>query len=228
MTLIPGHGTTVTAYEKATRERNRLLEDNSDPAWLSAIEAQMAEQASAIHFARADSLDRLQALAEASVEEAHFPAARLPLTPLFEHGEPSGSAAGLEAQLAAFWASARALDRAAGRTTTGPHRIDLEVIHAQKHQPAHLCSTGEQKALLTGLVLAHARLVAETTGIAPFLLLDEIAAHFDPARRQALFAALAALHAQCWMTGTDAILFDAWGDKAQWFDVEAGRVRPKA
>jgi DNA replication and repair protein RecF len=225
-TLIPGHGATVAAYEKATRERNRLLEDNADPVWLTAIEAQMAEHASAIHFARTDSLGQLQTLAESSVDEENFPAALLRLTPLLE-GEVPNNSNDLEAELAELWASTRALDRAAGRTTIGPHRADLDVSHAQKSQPAHLCSTGEQKALLTGLVLAHARLVAQAAGIAPFLLLDEIAAHFDPARRSALFEALGSLDAQCWMTGADTLLFDAWGIRAQWFSVEAGRVRPK-
>jgi DNA replication and repair protein RecF len=122
------------------------------------------------------------------------------------------------------WHAARGLDRAAGRTTSGPHRVDLEVMHAQKHMPAALGSTGEQKALLIGLILAHARLVRLRTGIVPFLLLDEIAAHLDPDRRRALFVALDGLETQCFLTGTDMVLFEALEDRAQRFTVREGRV----
>ena len=113
-----------------------------------------------------------------------------------------------------------------GRTLSGPHRVDFEVVHAQKQMPAALGSTGEQKALLIGLVLAHARLVRRATGITPFLLLDEIAAHLDPGRREALFAALDALETQCFMTGTDPLLFAALGARAQTVTVREGRLSP--
>ena len=114
--------------------------------------------------------------------------------------------------------------QAAGRTIAGPHRVDLEVLYAQKQMPAALGSTGEQKALLVGLILAHARLVKAQAGIVPFLLLDEIAAHLDPDRRAALFATLDALDTQCLMTGTDPMLFDALGERAQRVTVRDGRL----
>jgi DNA replication and repair protein RecF len=224
-TLIPGHSATVSDFDNAMRQRNRLLEDNGDPRWIAAIEAQMAEYASAMHFARTDSLAHLQALISATVDLESFPAARLALTPLFEDGHEPTSSTQLEAELAGRWVAMRAVDRAAGRTTLGPHRVDFEVSHAQKDMPAALGSTGEQKALLIGLILVHARLVAKMTGIAPFLLLDEIAAHLDPNRRAALFAALDALQTQCFLTGTDAMLFEAMGAGAQRVTVRDGRLQ---
>jgi DNA replication and repair protein RecF len=225
-TLIPGHATTANAFETAMRQRNKLLDEGGDAAWLTAIETQMAEYASAIHFARADCIGHLQRLAAESVDEAAFPAAALALSPLFSDADDPNSSTALESRLTATWRDARALDRAAGRTTSGPHRCDLEVSHRQKHMPANLCSTGEQKALLIGLVLAHARLVKRMTGITPLLLLDEVAAHLDPGRREALFLALDALETQCWMSGTDPVLFDALGHRAQTITVVDGRVLP--
>lgn len=222
-TLHPGHSGAVNDFEKAMRQRNRLLEDNGEPAWLSAIEAQMAELASAIHFARADSLGHLQALMATSVADTGFPEALLAITPLFEDETPQ-TASEMEAALAARWRDSRGLDRAAGRTTSGPHRIELSVTHGAKAMPAGLCSTGEQKALLIGLILIHARLVWQMTSITPILLLDEIAAHLDPVRRRALFDALDRLGTQCWMTGTDAVLFTDLGERAQHFSVHAGEV----
>src|SRR5690606_20117499 len=163
-------------------------------------------------------------LIAASLESDSFPAAQLALTPLFETGAEPATAAALETALAQRWHANRGLDRAAGRTTSGPHRVDLEVVHAQKAMPAALGSTGEQKALLIGLVLAHARLVRLRTGIVPFLLLDEIAAHLDPDRRRALFGALDGLKTQCFLTGTDPVLFEALGDRAQYVSVREGRL----
>ncbi|MDB5563023.1 MAG: RecF [Hyphomicrobiales bacterium] len=224
-TLIPGHSASVGDFDKAVRQRNRLLEDNADPRWIAAIEAQMAEYASAIHFARTDSLAHLQALISETVDLESFPAARLALTPLFEDGHEPVSSTELEAELTDRWAGMRAIDRAAGRTTLGPHRVDFEVSHAQKAMPAALGSTGEQKALLIGLILVHARLVGRMTGITPFLLLDEVAAHLDPNRRAALFAALEALDTQCFLTGTDAMLFEALGAGAQVVLVRDGRLQ---
>lgn len=227
MTLIPGHGTAVTDFEKAMRQRNRLLEEGRDPLWISAVEAQMAEYASAIHFGRADSLSHLQAQMRGSVAETGFPEAQLEITPLLD-GDPAAKASDLEAALIALWRDNRALDRAAGRTTIGPHRADLLVTHAHKGMPAGLCSTGEQKALLIGLTLVHARLVAHISGITPILLLDEIAAHLDPRRRAALFDTLERLGTQCFMTGTDPVLFTALGARAQHFTVADGDVMPGA
>jgi len=224
-TLIPDHSASVAAYEKSMRHRNRLLEDNEDPAWISAVEQQMAAEATAIHFARADSLAHLQHLIDESIADEGFPAARLALTSLFEDRHEPAAAADLEAELRARWRQSRPLDRAAGRTVLGPHRVDFDVTHAQKGMPAALGSTGEQKALLVGLILAHARLVTRMTGIAPFLLLDEIAAHFDPDRRAALFRALDGLGTQCFLTGTDLLLFDALADRAQRVVVRDGRLQ---
>jgi len=222
-TLVPGHSAAVADYEKAMRQRNRLLEENGDPAWLAAIEAQMAQYASAIHFARTDSLSHLQSLMDASVADTGFPPARLELSSMLEGHEPENASV-LETELAHLWRANRALDRAAGRTTLGPHRIDMAVFHAQKAMPAAICSTGEQKALLIGLILIHARLVGQMTGMTPILLLDEIAAHLDPTRRAALFSALDKLGTQCWMTGTDPMLFDGLGSHAQHFSVRAGTI----
>lgn len=227
MTLIPGHGRTVADYESAMRQRNRLIEDNADPLWIDAIEAEMAERASAIHFARMDCIGHLQRLIDRSLDVAeHFPAAGLSLTPLFEDGHANVASSALEAELIARWRAERPRDRAAGRTLTGPHRTDLEIVYRAKAMPAALASTGEQKALLIGLILAHARLVKSMTGIAPLLLLDEVAAHLDPARRAALFAVLDALETQCVMTGTDALLFEALGARGQFVRVENGALSP--
>jgi len=223
-TLIPSHSAAVSDFEKAMRQRNRLLEEDGEARWLSAIEAQMAELGASIHLNRADSLQHLQALIAESLEDDSFPAALLALTPLFEDGGEPATSAALEAHLAQRWHALRGLDRAAGRTTSGPHRVDLEVVHAQKAMPAALGSTGEQKALLIGLILAHARLVRLRTGIVPFLLLDEIAAHLDPDRRRALFAALDGLGTQCFLTGTDPVLFAALEDRAQRVSVREGRL----
>ncbi|MDB5507091.1 MAG: RecF [Devosia sp.] len=225
-TLIPGHSGTVSDFDKALRQRNRLLEEHADPLWLDAVEAQLAELASAVHFARADSLAQLQALIDASVVDLGFPTAELALTPLFEDGHLAPSAAALENELKTHWKAGRKLDRAAGRTTLGPHRVDLDIAYAQKRMAAALGSTGEQKALLVGLILAQARLVTTMTGIPPFLLLDEIAAHLDPDRRAALFSAIDRLGTQCLMTGTDAMLFEALGPRAQCVTVTDGRLSP--
>ncbi len=227
MTLIPDHGTAVSGFDNAMRQRNRLLEENADPDWLNAIEAQMATHAAALYFARLDSLQHLQKLANTGLETA-FPAADLALDPLFGPDENFASSTALEQELRRHWQGSRREDTAARRTLTGPHRTDLIVVHAQKSMPAALCSTGEQKALLIGLILAHARLVAEMTGITPILLLDEIAAHLDPDRRMALFSALDALGTQCWMTGTDTMLFDGLGGNAQRITVSAGRLTIRA
>jgi DNA replication and repair protein RecF len=223
-TLVPSHASAVSDYEQAMRQRNRLLEDDADPLWLDALEAEMAAHAAALHFARADAIAHLQALIAANLDDTAFPAAQLALSPLFDDRHEPASSPALEAELRAILQRSRGADRAAGRATTGPHRVDFEVAYAQKQMPAALGSTGEQKALLVGLVLAHARLVASRTGIAPFLLLDEIAAHLDPDRRAALFQALDALGTQCLMTGTDPMLFDALGDRAQRVTVREGRL----
>ena len=226
-TLVPSHSSTASSYESAMRQRNKLLEENADPLWLNALEAEMAAHAAALHFARADAVAHLAAMIEAGAPDPAFPAASVSLTPLFEDRHEPQSSSALEAEFRDLWQRERARDRAAGRTLTGPHRVDLEVRHAQKDMPAALGSTGEQKALLIGLILAQARLVKRSTGIAPFLLLDEVAAHLDPNRRAALFEALDALGTQCFMTGTDPMLFEALGEGAQLVFVRDGRLGAK-
>jgi len=204
LALSPGHATHAARYEAAMRERNRLLADErpADPAWLTALEARMAEHGAALDAARAEAV-RLLAERLADAPAGPFPRARLRLEG--EAVEPAAFARALEL--------GRRRDAAAGRTLVGPHRADLAVVHLEKEQAAALASTGEQKALLLGIVLAHAELVAERTGRAPVLLLDEVAAHLDPLRREALFARLAG-RGQVWMTGTEPALFAAVGDAA--------------
>jgi len=223
-TLIPTHSAAVADYERAMRQRNRLLEENADLRWLDALETEMAALAAAVHFARADAVGRLRQIISEIGSDLDFPAAKLALTTEVGDESQPASSANFEAGLVDAWHRSRAQDRAAGRTLRGPHRVDLEVTHAQKQVPASLASTGEQKALLVGLILAHAQLVKSATGIAPFLLLDEIAAHFDPSRRRALFTALDALETQSLMTGTDFSLFDALEDRATRISVRAGRL----
>lgn len=211
LALSPGHAVHAARYEAAMRARNKLLaEDRPDPDWLSALEARMAEHGAALAGARADAA---AALSErlAAAPEGPFARAGLAL-----EGWTGGD---LRRELAA----GRARDAAAGRTLAGPHRTDLAVTHLGKNQPAGFCSTGEQKALLLGIVLAHAALVAERAGRRPILLLDEVAAHLDPSRRAALFDRLAADGGQVWLTGTERSLFEAIGE-ATWLEVAGGRI----
>ena len=208
LALAPGHATHAARYEAAMRERNRLLGDASggghpaDPAWLSSLEARMAEHGAALDAARAEAVELL-ADRLAAAPPGPFPRAGLRL-----EGEPVEPDA-----FAHALSLGRRRDAAAGRALTGPHRADLAVTHVEKAQAAALASTGEQKAMLIGIVLAHAELVADRTGRAPVLLLDEVAAHLDPARREGLFARLSG-RGQTWMTGTEPALFAAIGDDA--------------
>ncbi len=226
LALSPAHGAHVSAFEKAMRGRNRLLEDDRlDLDWLAAIEAQMAELGIAVASARVETVSCLERLIAATRADAPFPHADLALEGEIEALVAAGGpAADAEDVYRTRLCDARARDKAAGRTLDGPHRADLVVHHGPKAMPAHLSSTGEQKALLLGLVLAHARLVGETCGRAPLLLLDEVAAHLDPRRRAELFDVVEALGSQCWMTGTDANAFAALGDRAEVFEVTGGRV----
>jgi DNA replication and repair protein RecF len=215
LALDPAHGKRVSAYEQSMRERNRLLGDPApDPAWLSAIEAQMAETGVAIAIARYELSSLLTtAIEKASTADPVFPQAQMALSEnLFD--ETEGAASDAEESFRLQLRSQRIVDAAAGRTLCGPHRADLVVSHRAKGMEAARCSTGEQKALLVGIVLAHARLVADMTGAAPLLLLDEIAAHLDARRRAALFERIDALACQAWMTGTDLALFSALDDRA--------------
>ncbi|MBW8755904.1 MAG: DNA replication/repair protein RecF [Sphingomonadales bacterium] len=217
LAMRPDHAQHANRYEAAMRARNRVLADASkenghpDPHWLTALEAQMAEHGAAIDAGRRETVT---ALADRLADQPEGPFARAALTLEGWSGADT---------LAADLAQGRRRDAAAGRTLVGPHRSDLMVTHLDKDQPAALCSTGEQKALLLGLVLAHAELVADRVGRAPILLLDEVAAHLDPVRRAALFDRLAATGSQVWITGTERAPFDDIG-VASWFTVADGTV----
>lgn len=226
LSIDPQHARRTLDYERAMRSRNRLLsEGGSDPSWLAAIEAQMAEFGTAIAIARREMVTMLSGLIEAGQQESPFPKARLQLTDFID-GIGSASAAEIEDEFARQLSQSRYRDGAAGRTLVGPHRSDLLVWHLAKNMDAARCSTGEQKALLIGIVLAHARLTAQTCGHPPVILLDEIAAHLDAGRRAALFDLIEDLGGQAFMTGTDRGMFAALGERARHFHVAEGSVRP--
>lgn len=202
------HAGRVSALERALRSRNRLLEDGRNGRWLDAAERELAELAVAVAVARRDTVERLDAelLAQAG-STSPFPFGRVSLAGPFEDLSAGRDALDQEDAYRVELQATRARDAAAGRTLLGPQSSDLLVRHGPKDMPAELCSTGEQKALLLRLVLAHARLVERLSGIAPLLLLDEVAAHLDPGRRSALYAELRAFGSQVWMTGADSGLF---------------------
>ncbi|RMD47301.1 MAG: DNA replication/repair protein RecF [Alphaproteobacteria bacterium] len=213
--LFPGHAEAAARYERAMRERNRLLREGvADPRWHEALERAMAEAGAALIRGREAAVARL---AEAQPAGGPFPRAALRLVA----GEGGAEARDAPA-LAAALAAGRARDLAAGRTLIGPHRDDLAVAMAETGMPAARCSTGEQKALLISLVLANARAIRADAGAAPVLLLDEVAAHLDAGRRAALYDEILALGAQAWMTGTGPELFAGLGARAQGFAVSRG------
>lgn len=224
------HGTRVAAFERVLRQRNRLLDDaGTDPRWLDAVERETAELAVAVAAARIDTVQRLSALIDETRDDASvFPHAEITLDGWIEAELIAGSAVGAEDAYRARLRAMRARDRAAGRTVEGPQASDLAVVHGPKNMPAALCSTGEQKALLIGLVLAHAALVARLQTAAPVVLLDEVAAHLDPGRRHALYDNLAALGAQAWLTGADPAAFAELGDRAALFRISAGHAERMA
>lgn len=205
LSFFPDHAEAVLTYEKAMRERNRLLKDGvQDGRWYDALEQQMASAGAQVTAHRRAAIARILAAQEGAATA--FPAARLTL----------------ETDMAddpAAFAESRGRDMAAGRTLVGPHRADLAAIYADKEMPAAQCSTGEQKALLISLVLANARALRAETGAAPLVLLDEVAAHLDAGRRAALFDEICALDAQAWMTGTGPELFVELGARAQYVAV---------
>jgi DNA replication and repair protein RecF len=222
------HGGRVNALERSLRSRNRLLEQqNPDPHWLDAIEHETAELAIAVAAGRGETVRRLAArLArpDAAAPDSPFPWADIALEGWIENALTSEPAGDIEERYRAALRDARPRDAAAGRTLDGPHLTDLTVRHGPKNIAAEAASTGEQKALLIGLVLAHAGLVAEMSGFAPILLLDEIIAHLDPVRRGALYDALARLGAQVWMTGADPAAFADVAARAAVFEVRPGQV----
>ncbi|PCJ68912.1 MAG: DNA replication/repair protein RecF [Rhodobiaceae bacterium] len=224
MGFDPTHGTRVNAFEKVLRERNRLLsEDVRDVMWYAAVEEQIAEYGVAMAAARVETIARLKGAIDAAAESA-FPKSLLALSGDLEAALGEGEAAtDVEDRYRARLEENRARDRGAGRTLDGPHRSDLLVRHAPKDMEAKACSTGEQKALLLGLILANTRLLTLSIGAPPLLLLDEVAAHLDAERRAALFDELCDMGVQAWMTGTDASLFQALGSRAQAFDVRDNR-----
>ncbi|MBA4795563.1 DNA replication/repair protein RecF [Phenylobacterium sp.] len=224
----PGHAAQASAYEKAQRERMRLLTDGpDDPAWLTALEARMGEAGALMAQARAATLADLQAEIDERGERP-FPQARLSLTGDWEQMAAQGVAVQeIESRLVRALADARERDAAAGRALTGPHRGDLAVVHAEKDRPAAECSTGEQKALILNLVLAQAaRLSRAESAPNPILLLDEVAAHLDRRRRGALFDEIEALGLQAFLTGTDEHLFEDLRGRAQGVRVDASGLAP--
>lgn len=221
--LHPEHAGDVAAYENALRQRARLLaEGNRDPHWFTALEDTMARHGVALAAARADTVQRLDAAARLGV--GPFPRASLAMA-----GEVDGWLAGMAAldaedRLRGELAASRSRDAEAGITSCGPHRSDLRVRHLDLDLPAAEGSTGQQKAVLVSIALAHARLVALSRGRPPLLLLDEIAAHLDQQRRVALFDEVLALGVQSWMTGTDAELFKPLLGRAQILHVADGSI----
>jgi DNA replication and repair protein RecF len=209
LSLDPTHGRRASDFERSMKMRNKLLEEGRyDADWLTSVERQMAGLGVAILMARAELVSLLLHLGDREGSGSAFPNADLHVTGFLD-----------------LLAEGRYRDQGAGRTLEGPHRMDLIVRHREKAIEAGLCSTGEQKALLTGLVLAHAQLTANITGAAPILLLDEIAAHFDIKRRASLFDLIDELGGQAFMTGTDRHLFEALGDRAQMLTVADGGIQ---
>ena len=228
LAIDPAHGKRVSNYERTMRNRNKLLrEEIPDATWLDALEIQFAELATAITFARIELITLLsRVIVENDDPNSPFPDALISCEGTLENLAGEFAASDLEEQFLQQLRTSRRLDAAAGRTLQGPHRSDLIVHHRPKSMPAALCSTGEQKALLIGLLLAHAKLVGELHGAAPILLLDEVAAHLDVERRSALYEMIDKLACQAWMTGTDQSLFEALEDRAQCFNVANGEVHP--
>jgi DNA replication and repair protein RecF len=216
LAVEPAHARYSSRYETALRQRNRLLGEHAapDPAWLDAIESGMAENGVAINISRSRILSELgQRLS--GITDSVF------ATPMIAI---QGNMCTDAAELQAIWAKGRKRDAAAGRTLIGPHRNDLAVHHAPTGQAAARCSTGEQKALLLSIILAHAELVADRRGNAPVILLDEVAAHLDPSRRAALFARLDATGSQVWMTGTESNLFSSIDHNAMLIEISNGKL----
>lgn len=231
LTVDADHGARVNALDRALRNRNRILEDGRqrglDRAWATAAEQEVATLGVAVAAARHETVARLAGLvACARDDRSPFPWADLALDGDVERLVAEHPALEAEDRYRAALRDSRSRDMAAGRTTIGPHLSDLIVRHGPKAIEAARCSTGEQKALLVGLVLAQAHLVADMSGLVPILLLDEVAAHFDPSRRDALFDRLFELGAQVFMTGADPAAFASLGDRATRLHVRPGRVEP--
>lgn len=226
----PGHAGRVTRYENAMAQRSKLLrEGKGDDHWLKALESQMAETGIAIAAARLDFAARLQTACDKAHEreEGFFPKARLHLSGTIEELLSKSPAVEVEEMFLYQLKQSRARDAETGGAATGPHKGDLLVRYAAKDMPADQCSTGEQKALLIGIILAHARLMRAERGAPPVLLLDEVAAHLDENRRAALFDLLSELGGQVWMTGTDETLFSAAQKRAQFWGIDHAEITKK-
>jgi DNA replication and repair protein RecF len=218
------HASRVNALERSLRSRNRLLEEaRADAHWLEAVEHETAELAVAVASLRVETVRRLAAVLDTR-KETLFPPVEVAIDGWLEQLIPAYPASDVEQRYRAVLRDNRDRDAAAGRTLDGPHLSDLKVVYAAKDIPAADASTGEQKALLIGLVLAHARLLSEMTAAAPVLLLDEVLAHLDPARRLALHRELAELGAQAWMTGADPALFREIESLASVVEVKSGTL----
>ncbi len=223
--LEPSHAREVAAHDNAMAQRNRLLADGrGDARWLAGLEDAMARHAVSVTAARRSLAARLNAVLAAGTATGAFPAARMDLDDPIAAALADQPALAVEESLREALAADRRRDAAAGGAARGAHRADMTLVHLAKAQPAALCSTGEQKALLVSTVLAHAALIAQARGFAPLLLLDEVAAHLDQARREALFAALLALPAQAFLTGTEPEVFSPLRGAADIFLATAGKL----
>ena len=221
----PEHSARCNAYEHALRERARLLKSGrGDAAWLASLEESMAARGVAIAAARLDMVERLQQACDGA--EGPFPKVVLGLEGAVEGWLRAGPALAAEDRLRAGLAESRRQDAEAGGAGLGPHRSDVTALHRDKGVAAELCSTGEQKALLIAILMAHARLLTLERGAAPLLLLDEVAAHLDATRRAALYEEILSLGAQAWLTGTDAADFAGLEGRAQFFAIDEGEIRP--
>ncbi len=227
--LYPDHSREVSAFERAMRERNRLIADqgrNADSAWLSALEARMAEHGVAVAARRVDFAEQLAGQLAAQ-PDGPFPRAELAIDGWVEGLVADGlPLSEIELAYRRKLADNRSTELSLGKSASiGVHKTDLIVTHAPKNMPAELCSTGEQKALLIAIILANAMLQKAIRGRPPLMLLDEVAAHLDEERRRGLFSILTDIGSQCWLTGTDRVIFDGLGDEAEFYCVEEGKIR---
>jgi DNA replication and repair protein RecF len=219
-----GHAGRMTRYENAMAQRSRLLkEGRAEPAWLDALEIQMAESGVAVAAARTAFVERLQSVCR-NRQSAEFPVANLGLAGFLEQEIHQKSALQIEDEFRDRLKNSRDEDSVYGGAAQGPHKTDFLVMFAEKNMPASQCSTGEQKALLIGIVLAHADLIRMERGAPPILLLDEVAAHLDPHRRAVLYDLLSHIGGQVWMTGTDLYLFENIREKTSFFDIKNGQI----
>ncbi len=232
-TFDSGHLGRVTRFENAMRQRSKLLQEGeTDLVWLGSLESQMAETGVSIAAARLDFVERLQNSCDCAddcadvTEDVFFPKASVHARGTIEELLQNSPAVEVEKLYAYQLVQSRQRDALVGGASTGPHKSDMHVVYTAKNMEAAQCSTGEQKALLIGLVLAHGHLMMAERGAPPVLLLDEIAAHLDEDRREALFARLISMGGQVWMTGTDLVLFESVQGKAQFFEVENAKIIP--